>query len=130
VVSGLVKFVPIEEMQGARVICLCNLKPSKIKEVLSQAMVLCASNADHTKVEMLIPPEGANVGERVVFPGYEDDPDEQLNPKKKIFENLKPHLQTTADLVACYKDNTGKEIPFMTSAGPCKAKRLAGGSIS
>lgn len=30
VVSGLVKFVPIEELQGRMVVVLCNLKPAKV----------------------------------------------------------------------------------------------------
>jgi hypothetical protein len=30
-------------------------------------MVLCASNADHTKVELMRPAEGTQIGERVVI---------------------------------------------------------------
>lgn len=33
VVSGLVKFVPIEELQGRMVVVLCNLKPAKVLEL-------------------------------------------------------------------------------------------------
>lgn len=33
------------------------------------------------------------------------------------------------DLVASYKDKE-KVLPFLTSAGPCKASTLVGGSIS
>lgn len=43
VVSGLVNFVPIEEMRDRLVIVLCNLKPVKIKGIESAGMVLCAS---------------------------------------------------------------------------------------
>jgi tRNA-binding EMAP/Myf-like protein len=42
--------------QDARVICLCNLKPAKMRGIESQAMVLCASNAEHTQVELIKPP--------------------------------------------------------------------------
>jgi aminoacyl tRNA synthase complex-interacting multifunctional protein 1 len=42
VVSGLRKFVPIEEMQNRLVVVLCNLKPSKLKGVLSEGMHNCA----------------------------------------------------------------------------------------
>merc|ERR1712108_129303 len=31
----------------------CNLKPAKMRGIESQAMVLCASNADHTQVELI-----------------------------------------------------------------------------
>lgn len=43
IVSGLVNFVPIEEMQNRMVVVLCNLKPAKMRGVESQGMVLCAS---------------------------------------------------------------------------------------
>ena len=34
------------------------------------------------------PPEGSAPGDRVCVQGYEGEPDEQLNPKKKIFEQV------------------------------------------
>lgn len=43
VVSGLVNFIPFEEMQGRMVVVLCNLKAAKMRGVESQGMVLCAS---------------------------------------------------------------------------------------
>jgi hypothetical protein len=39
VISGLVKFVPIEKMQGRRVLVCCNLKPAKMRDVMSHGMV-------------------------------------------------------------------------------------------
>lgn len=43
VVSGLVQFVPKEELQDRLVVVLCNLKPQKMRGVESQGMLLCAS---------------------------------------------------------------------------------------
>lgn len=43
IVSGLVNFIPIEEMQGRMVVVLCNLKPAKMRGIESKGMVLCAS---------------------------------------------------------------------------------------
>jgi tRNA-binding EMAP/Myf-like protein len=43
IVSGLVNYVPIEEMQDLMVVVLCNLKPAKMRGVESNGMVLCAS---------------------------------------------------------------------------------------
>ncbi|KFR02779.1 Tyrosine--tRNA ligase, cytoplasmic, partial [Opisthocomus hoazin] len=43
VVSGLVQFVPKEQLQDRLVVLLCNLKPQKMRGVESQGMVLCAS---------------------------------------------------------------------------------------
>ncbi|XP_054741294.1 aminoacyl tRNA synthase complex-interacting multifunctional protein 1 [Anastrepha obliqua] len=101
VVSGLVKFVPLEEMQNRLVIVLCNLKPAKMRGVTSEAMVMCASTAD--KVEVLSPPAGAVPGDLVHCEGYPRQPDAQLNPKKKVFETCAPDLRTNDQLVACYK---------------------------
>lgn len=36
VVSGLVKYIPEAEMQGRRVLVLCNLKPANMRGVQSQ----------------------------------------------------------------------------------------------
>lgn len=101
VVSGLVKFVPIEEMQNRMVVILCNLKPAKMRGVTSEAMVMCASTPE--KVEVLAPPAGSVPGDIVVCEGYPRNPDAQLNPKKKIFETVAPDLKTNGELIACYK---------------------------
>ncbi|XP_065862785.1 probable methionine--tRNA ligase [Euphorbia lathyris] len=124
VVSGLVKYIPLEKMQNRKVCVLCNLKPATMRGIKSQAMVLAASNSDHTKVELVDPPESAIVGERVTFPGFEGEPDDVLNPKKKVWETLQVDLQTNADLVACYKN-----IPLTTSAGVCKVESIGSASI-
>nr|XP_027119045.1 probable methionine--tRNA ligase [Coffea arabica] len=119
VVSGLVKYIPLEKMQNRKVCVLCNLKPANMRGVKSEAMVLCASNSEDTKVELVEPPEGAVIGERVKFPGFEGSPDDQLNPKKKVWETVQPDLRTDEELVACFKG-----IPFTTSAGVCKVSSL------
>ncbi|OVA01635.1 tRNA-binding domain [Macleaya cordata] len=124
VVSGLVKFIPLEEMQNRKVCVLCNLKPATMRGIKSHAMVLATSNEDHTKVELVDPPQSAVVGERVTFPGFQGEPDEVLNPKKKIWEALQVDLKTDAELVARYKD-----VPLTTSAGVCKVSSIAGGPI-
>lgn len=43
IVSGLVNFIPIEEMKDRMVVVLCNLKAAKMRGIESQGMVLCAS---------------------------------------------------------------------------------------
>lgn len=76
------------------------------------------------QVELCDPPGGAAIGERVTVAGFSGEPDEQLNPKKKIFEQVQPDLSTNAELVACYKG-----VPLMTSAGPVQVASVAGASI-
>ncbi|KAK9942897.1 hypothetical protein M0R45_008540 [Rubus argutus] len=124
VVSGLVKYIPLEEMQNRKVCVLCNLKPASMRGIKSQAMVLAASNSDHTAVELVDPPKSAQVGERVTFPGFEGEPDDVLNPKKKVWETLQVDLHSNSELTACYKD-----IPLTTSAGVCTVSSIRGGSI-
>ncbi|KAH9316289.1 hypothetical protein KI387_024916, partial [Taxus chinensis] len=124
VVSGLVKYIPLDEMQNRKVCVLCNLKPATMRGIKSHAMVLAASNEDHTIVELVSPPEDAPIGERVKFQGFDGTPDELLNPKKKVWETVQPDLHTTTDLVACYKG-----VPFTTSAGVCKVSSITCGSI-
>jgi len=102
VVSGLVRFVPLEQMQNRMVVVLCNLKPAKMRGVTSQAMVMCASTPD--KVEILTPPAGSAPGDLVEFEGFPRQPDAVLNPKKKVFEACAPDLRTNGDREAVYKN--------------------------
>ncbi|KAL5784316.1 hypothetical protein ACOSQ2_006708 [Xanthoceras sorbifolium] len=124
VVSGLVKYIPLEEMQERMVCVLCNLKPAAMRGIKSHAMVLAASNDDHTKVELVEPPKSAKIGERVTIPGYQGEPDDILNPKKKVWETVQVDLHTNTELVACYKD-----VPLATSAGVCTVSSIQSGSI-
>nr|XP_016478698.1 PREDICTED: probable methionine--tRNA ligase [Nicotiana tabacum] len=124
VVSGLVNYIPLEEMQNRKVCILCNLKPVSMRGIKSQAMVLAASNSDHTKVELVEPPKDAAIGERITFPGFDGEPDDVLNNKKKIWETVQLDLHTNKELVACYKD-----LPFTTSSGICKVASISEGSI-
>jgi len=50
VVSGLVKHIALEDMQGRRVVIVANLKAGNMRGVRSEAMVLAASSADGLKV--------------------------------------------------------------------------------
>ena len=50
VISGLVRFVPEEEMQDRMAVILCNLKPSKMRGIMSEAMVMCASTPDKVEI--------------------------------------------------------------------------------
>ncbi|XP_025195946.1 aminoacyl tRNA synthase complex-interacting multifunctional protein 1 [Melanaphis sacchari] len=97
VVSGLVKFVPLEAMSNRMVVLLCNLKPSKIRGVLSEAMVMCASSPEN--VEILEPPTGSVPGDHINVNGYTRSPDKVL----KVFEEIALDLKTDENLQATYK---------------------------
>ena len=65
------------------------------------------------------PPEGSALGERVTAEGYDGEPEEQLNPKKKVFEQIQPDFLTNAESVACYKG-----LPLRTKSGACKVNSI------
>jgi methionine--tRNA ligase beta chain len=115
IASGLRPFYKLEEMQGRTVLVLCNLKSRNLVGFPSHGMVLCASNADHTSVEFVIPPDGARLGSRVVFDGYESVTPEPENKvaKKKIFETVAPHLKTDSDGYVIWKKNAAARVQGM-----------------
>jgi aminoacyl tRNA synthase complex-interacting multifunctional protein 1 len=124
IVSGLRHAIPIEQMQNRLVVVLCNLEPRKFVGMVSNGMVIAASNEDKSKIELLEPPPGVQIGERIVFDGYGGEPDKEL--KKKILDQVFPELEINSEGIAVYK----KKIPFMTSKGPCKVKSLTNAKLS
>jgi methionyl-tRNA synthetase len=129
IASGLQKFIPIEKVQDAMVVVLCNLKPKKLADYMSHGMVLCAQPADGSVVEFLCPPEGSVAGDLVTFEGFERKPMAELNPKKPTWDNVRVCLNTDDQLVGCFKNEAGQNIPFMTAKGVCKASTVKGGLI-
>ncbi|KAM3624194.1 uncharacterized protein V6R79_020530 [Siganus canaliculatus] len=123
VVSGLVKHIPVDQMQNRMAILMCNLKPAKMRGVVSQAMVMCASSPD--KVEILDPPSGAVPGDRITFQGFPGEPDKELNPKKKVWEQVQPDLRTDDKCVATYKGAAFE----VTGKGVCKAQTMSNSGI-
>jgi aminoacyl tRNA synthase complex-interacting multifunctional protein 1 len=67
IASGLQKFVDLNNMKG-KVIVMANLKPRPLAGFNSNGMVVCASNHEHTQVELIIP-EG-EIGERIYLEGH------------------------------------------------------------
>lgn len=120
IASGLKPYMKAEDMEGRKVLVLCNLKARKMLGFASHGMVLCASNEDHTDVKFVNPPIDAEIGERVTVPGFDFEGEAgapmKENPmgKKKIFDKLAPHLVTSTYGVPEFLGR-----PFMTSAGVC-----------
>ncbi|KAN0029669.1 hypothetical protein ACTA71_007804 [Dictyostelium dimigraforme] len=117
IVSGLVKFIPLDQMLNRKVLVLCNLKPANLKSIKSFGMVLCASNADHTHVEFVEPPADATIGERVLFDKYPGEFDKVLKPT--TFDAVSADFKTDENKIASFKGDLSK-----TSAGPCVSKTL------
>ncbi|XP_033210758.1 tyrosine--tRNA ligase, cytoplasmic [Belonocnema kinseyi] len=123
IVSGLVNFIPIEEMKDRMVVILANLKPAKLRGIESHGMVLCASVDEPTKaVEPLRPPAGSLPGEKIVVEGYESgNPDEVLNPKKKVWEKLQADLVVNGSGEASWNGNL---LLTISSSGKVTADSL------
>jgi aminoacyl tRNA synthase complex-interacting multifunctional protein 1 len=146
VCSGLNGLVPLEEMQGRKVVVVCNLKPVKMRGVKSCAMVLAASprlapgvEDNHAgPVELVTPPEDSKAGERVYFEGWPGEPEGVLNSKKKIWETIQPGFTTTEGLEVGFDAGVVKELSkegeepktgvgklVTASGGVCKVKSLS-----
>ncbi|KAJ1333455.1 aminoacyl tRNA synthase complex-interacting multifunctional protein 1 [Microdochium nivale] len=144
VCSGLNGLVPLEEMQGRKVVVVANLKPVKMRGIKSCAMVLAASpklkegEADDHKgpVELATPPADAKAGERVCFDGWRGEPEGVLNPKKKIWETFQPGFTTNDNLEVVFdgkfvKEAGKEEVGKLTTAsgGVCTVKTLKGATV-
>ncbi|KAK0464535.1 uncharacterized protein EV420DRAFT_1263780 [Desarmillaria tabescens] len=136
VVSGLVNYIPIEEMQDKYLVAVCNLKPANMRGVKSFAMVLAATHKDGKDggVELIQPPANSKPGDRVYFEGEEFENAtalSQLNPKKKIFETIQPGFITLETREAAWVNPDTKKIHrIRTKEGVCVAPTFVGASLS
>ena len=135
VCSGLNGLIPLEEMQNRRIIAVCNLKPVTMRGIKSAAMVLAASprlapgDEDHHKgpVELVDPPADTKAGERVLFEGWEGEPEGVLNPKKKVWEMLQPGFTTTDNLEVGFEAGVVEQLKEQGKGGLGKLTTASGG---
>lgn len=125
IASGLQEFVPIEKMENAMVIVCSNLKARKLGGFSSHGMVMCAETPDKSAVELLVPPPGSKPGDLVTVKGYDRDPPDQLNPKKKIFEAVQPDFRIDENGLAKYKDGE-----WVTEKGNITSANIKNGIIA
>jgi len=123
IVSGLVKHIPLEQMQKRYAIFLLNLKPARMRGITSEGMIMCASTPD--KVEIIEPPAGVQPGDKVTCAEYPGSPDELLNPKRKIWEQVQPDLRINGEGFATYKGALWK----VGGKGSCKAPSMVNSPI-
>ncbi|EDO08580.1 tRNA binding domain containing protein [Babesia bovis T2Bo] len=124
--SGLVGYLQPDEIMSKYVCVLSNMKPKNLRGRVSNGMVLCVSNADHTQIELLHPANGTPIGERVTIEGFDGEPDAVLSTKtgKDPFVAVQPDFNCR-DTIAYYKDHR-----FMTTLGPCHCNSFTSGTIS
>ena len=125
IASGLRDYYSLEEMQDRLVLVVCNLKAAKIVDFMSNGMVLAAKSEDG-KAELITPPEGSSIGERVFIEGLEGEPyTSSQTKKKKTWTTVAVDLKTDDKGIATWQGKT-----IQTSAGPCQAASLANAPIS
>lgn len=146
VCSGLNGLVPLAEMQGRKIVAVCNLKPVTMRGIKSAAMVLAASprlkegEADNHAgpVELVNPPADAEAGERVFFEGWEGEPEAVLNPKKKVWDDCQVGFTTTDEKVVGFepakveklKESGKTDVALLkTKQGICSVKTLTGATV-
>lgn len=103
VCSGLVNFIDREELINRRVVLLTNLKPSKMRGVKSEAMILASENEDVTKVEVIHPPLSSAVGELLHFKPFVPE-SKPTRLKSKIWEEIQAKLFTDSEGKVIFKD--------------------------
>ncbi|KAJ8008576.1 hypothetical protein DPEC_G00106330 [Dallia pectoralis] len=132
VVSAL-RHIPKEQLQGHLVVLLCNVRPCRVKGVVSTAMVLSGSapsdgsdvSDDEIQVELLEPPSNAVPGDRITFQDYPGEPDRVLSSRERLWERILPDLQTDSRGVATYR-GAGFEV---RGKGLCRVSTLINSSI-
>ncbi|MCJ1328652.1 G4 quadruplex nucleic acid binding protein [Thelotrema lepadinum] len=150
VCSGLNGLVPLEEMQNRKIVAVCNLKPVTMRGIKSAAMVLAASprlkegEVDNHggPVELVSPPAGARAGERILFDGWEGEPEGVLNPKKKVWEMCQVGFTTTDDLGVAFEVGKVEQLKGeaaegktalgklrVKGGGECTVKSLKGATV-
>ena len=131
IASGLVPYYSLEEMQGRRLIVICNLKPRNLVGFKSHGMVLCASTTledGTTKVEFVDPPASANPGDRIVGEGLVGDVlTASKCDKMKAFELLAADLKADSEGFATWKGvklvvEKSKEVLTVPTLRDCHLK--------
>ncbi|XP_062090161.1 uncharacterized protein LOC133796595 [Humulus lupulus] len=131
--SGLVNYIPLQDLQDIKVIVLANLKPRNMRGVKSFGMLMAASDASHDNVELLLPPQDSIPGERIWF-GSQIDRENRTPPapatpnqiqKKKIWELVQPHLKTNDCCIVMLGDHV-----MQTSAGAVLCRSLKNANVS
>ncbi|XYA01837.1 hypothetical protein QA089_004401 [Meyerozyma guilliermondii] len=96
VCSGLVDYIPIERMSEARVVVVTNLKPSKMRGVKSEAMLLAAEKEVNniSNVSLITPHENTPIGSALHFKGF-DSIEKAPRLKSQLWQELQSKLRTS-----------------------------------
>ncbi|KAH3685318.1 hypothetical protein WICPIJ_003715 [Wickerhamomyces pijperi] len=118
VCSGLVDHVPIDQMINKKIVLLTNLKPSKMRGIKSEAMILAAEmkktvmedgeSTTKVEVEVVNAPSSSQIGDSLIFKPFFNNLQSSNNTprlKSKNWEVLQSRLFTDDSGTVIYKDS-------------------------
>lgn len=106
--SGLVKYMQQDQLLHLDVVVLTNLKPSKMRGVRSEAMLLAAEKKSDTSeqedvlVSLVKSPVGTPIGERLFFQGFSSD-ESAKKLKSSAWQEIQKCLKTDSVGEAFYQ---------------------------
>jgi len=112
IVSGLIQYYKPDELFGKKVIIVKNLKPAKMRGIISEGMLLAAE--DKKNVEIIEP--DAKVGEKIVLP-------HETNKNKISIDELFEHKWEVKDKQVYFD---GEELIV---SKPVKTKKVKQGKV-
>ncbi|CAN6610355.1 hypothetical protein TRVA0_004S02520 [Trichomonascus vanleenenianus] len=132
VVSGLRGVIAADRFENSRVVLVTNLKPSKLRGVKSEAMVLAASNPDRSLIELVRPPSGSEPGEPLRFANMDYDESSKAvsgaKIKSSVWKDLQGLLKTNEACEVIYGSDNHR---LVTPRGePCIVDTIANGTVS
>lgn len=131
--SGLVNFIPIDKMTGRNVVVLENLKASKMRGEVSEAMLLAAEKMkegtpEETEVELVTPPDGTELGERLQFENYESS-EAPPRLKSKAWLDIQLRLATNSRGEVIFNDGTDAQSRLISTRGYEAATSIANAKV-
>ncbi|ANB13854.1 Arc1p [Sugiyamaella lignohabitans] len=137
VCSGLVKYVPKDELEGRRIVVVTNLKPSKLRGIKSEAMLLAAvgdDSAGNKKLELVSPPKQAALGETLFFDKYPISQSQQVplkSIKSKVWQEVQKQLFVNVSHEVIFRDHELGDLVLRNDAGdPATVASLTNGTVS
>lgn len=133
VCSGLVGKVPREALENNLFVFITNLKPSKLRGVASEAMILAGETSTPTEiVEPVRPPEGCQPGDILQFEGCSIPTSNKLI-KPKIWNQISSQLSIDSLGHVTYTDSDQQVHRLISqkgdSSGAARVSRLTSGKV-
>jgi methionine--tRNA ligase beta chain len=108
VVSNLAKYMDIKELIDKKVVVITNMKPSKIRGIMSEGMILCSfiGNDYNKQISILKPPCDAEIGEILTI-------EDKAAPQPDIVLKSKTAQECFKRVMSCMSVNTDGEVVYV-----------------